>query len=37
LPEGGTNFTFFWTGGQDAFSGESPGHWEQRDFCVWNG
>jgi hypothetical protein len=36
LPEGGTNFTFFWTGGQDVFSGESPGHWEQRDFCVWN-
>ena len=32
LPEGTTGFTFFWTGGDDAKGGQSPGHWEGKDF-----
>lgn len=34
LPDGIDGFTFFWTGGPDAASGHSPGHWEGRDFRV---
>jgi hypothetical protein len=34
LPRGVVGFTFFWTGGEDARSGQSPGHWEGRDFAI---
>jgi hypothetical protein len=32
LPEAAIGFTFFWTGGEDTKNGQSPGHWEGRDF-----
>jgi hypothetical protein len=34
LPDGIVGFTFFWTGGPDAASGHSAGHWEGRDFRI---
>lgn len=32
LPSDVAGFTFFWTGGLDTATGQSPGHWEGRDF-----
>jgi len=32
LPSDVAAFTFFWTGGPDTATGQSPGHWEGRDF-----
>jgi hypothetical protein len=32
LPSDVAGFTFFWTGGPDTATGQSPGHWEGRDF-----
>jgi hypothetical protein len=34
FPSGIAGFTFFWTGGPDAASGQVAGHWEGRDFLV---
>ena len=32
LPSDVAGFTFFWTGGPDTATGQSPGHWEGRNF-----